>query len=118
MATLASQLVDGTYEPETPDAAGGSPMPPQHPNASKRGFRGRGPRKGVLPKHLVRRATFAVISLSIFSASAMCLMAVWDQMARDVPWRAFASLGIIAGTMVAFAVVNEVCGEPSEPLGA
>lgn len=114
MTSLASHLVDGPSEEDAPTRP---TLPPRSPHAAKLGLGGRGPRKGVLPKHLVRRATFAVISLSIFSASAMCLMAVWDQMARDVPWRALASLAIIAGTMIAFAVVNEVCGEPSEPLG-
>ncbi|MEM1444972.1 MAG: hypothetical protein AAGF84_02880 [Planctomycetota bacterium] len=115
MTSLASQLVDGHPEHDTPARP---TLPPRSPNAAKLGLGGRGPRKGVLPKHLVRRATFAVISITIFITGAMCLLAVWDRMATDTPWRALASLGIIAGTMTAFAVVNEVCGEPSEPLGA
>jgi len=68
-------------------------------------------RKGVLPRHAVRMTSFAVISLTIFASGVLCLMAVWDFAAGDVAWRALASLGILAGTMAAFTVCNEVFGE-------
>ncbi len=72
---------------------------------------GRPRRKGVLPKRAVRTAAFGVISLTIFACGALCLLAVWDYTTSGVPWRALASLGIIAGTMGAFAVVNGLFGE-------
>ncbi len=80
------------------------------PDASGLRTMGRTHRRGVLPKRAVRTATFAVISLAIFGCAALCLLAVWDHASEGVPWRALASLGIIAGAMGAFSVVNEVCG--------
>lgn len=76
-------------------------------------FRGRGRQKnrGVLPRRGVRTAAFGIISLSIFACGALCLLAVWDYAAQGVPWRAITSLGIVAGTMGAFAFVNELFGE-------
>ncbi|MEM7625795.1 MAG: hypothetical protein AAF333_09210 [Planctomycetota bacterium] len=68
-------------------------------------------RKGVLPKKAVRTAAFGIISLSIFACGALCLLAVWDYANEGVPWRAISSLGIVAGTMGAFAVVNELFGD-------
>ncbi|MEO1236521.1 MAG: hypothetical protein AAFX76_07010 [Planctomycetota bacterium] len=68
-------------------------------------------RRGVLPTRSVRVAAFGIISLSIFACGAVCLLAVWGATAEGVPWRALASLGIVAGTMGAFAFVNELFGE-------
>ena len=68
-------------------------------------------RRGVLPKRSVRTVAFAIISLSIFLCGALCLLAVWDYASQGVPWRAITSLGIVAGTMGAFAFVNELFGE-------
>ncbi|MEM8784036.1 MAG: hypothetical protein AAGE65_14440 [Planctomycetota bacterium] len=117
MSTLAPQPND-PVSPSGPAAAGfPEPRSPRGSDAPRGAFGRRGPRRGVLPKHLVRRATFAVVSLTIFLTGAASLLAVWDYLTTDTPWRALASLGIIAGTMAAFAVVNEVCGEPSEPMG-
>lgn len=72
---------------------------------------GRPRRKGVLPIKAVRTVAFGVISLSIFGCGGLCLLAVWDATTSGVPWRALASLGIVAGTMGAFAVTNELFGE-------
>lgn len=67
-------------------------------------------RRGILPVRLVRIAAFAVISLAIFACAVLCLLAVWDFATTDTAWRAFASLGIIAGAMIAFVFVNEAFG--------
>ena len=68
-------------------------------------------RKGVLPRRAVRTAAFGIISLAIFACGALCLLAVWDYTTGGVPWRAITSLGIVAGTMGAFAVANDFFGE-------
>jgi len=68
-------------------------------------------RRGVLPKDKVRMATFGTISLSIFACAVLCILGVWGFSDDGTPWRALASLGIIAGAMVAFTVVNEIFGQ-------
>jgi hypothetical protein len=68
-------------------------------------------RRGVLPRKAVRTTAFGIISLAIFACGGLCLLAVWDYTSSGVPWRAITSLGIVAGTMGAFAFVNELFGE-------
>ena len=64
-------------------------------------------RRGVLPRRRVRVAAFAVIAAAIFACGVLCLLAVWDFAKSGTAWRALASLGVVAGTMGAFSVVNE-----------
>ena len=99
-----------------PPPASASPQPPRKDAAppAKRPFApGLLPSdgvRGVLPYRIVRVLAFAIISLSIFTCAFVCLMAVWDYADRDTAWRALTSLGIIAGAMIAFVMVNEVFG--------
>lgn len=72
-------------------------------------------RRGVIPAHQVRLLSFVVISLSLFWSAGLCMLAVWDKAEGDVAWRAITSLGVIAGTMFAFTLLNETFGKKLEP---
>lgn len=98
-----SDRVPDAAEPQKPAHRAGRHTPPSRS--------GRPRRKGVLPIKAVRTVAFGVISLSIFGCGGLCLLAVWDATTSGVSWRALASLGIVAGTMGAFAVTNELFGE-------
>jgi len=110
----AGDHASGTPAAKTPPVDRSS-RPSRNPQLKSSLPQGWPQRKGVLPKQAVRTASFGVISLSLFACAALCLLAVWDYTTEGVPWRAVASLGIIAGTMVAFSVVNEVFGEKIDP---
>ena len=58
----------------------------------------------------MRFVSFAVITLALFGAAVLCVLAIWDYTTRGNAWRAMATLGVIVGTMLAFTVLNEVFG--------
>ena len=68
------------------------------------------PQRGVLNATLVRVTAFAFISIAIFAAAVVCLLAVWDYADRDTAWRTLVSMGIIGAAMATFVVVNEAFG--------
>lgn len=66
--------------------------------------------KGVLNVRRVRFSAFLVVVLGLFATSLLCILAIWDYADEDTAWRAVSTLGVIAGTMVAFTILNEALG--------
>ena len=85
-----------TADPEDP-----SPQLPEHEA---------GKRKGVFNARRVRFVSFVVIALSLFATAVLCVLAIWDYACHDTAWRALSTLGVIAGTMLIFAFINEALG--------
>ncbi len=67
-------------------------------------------RKGVLDPRRVRIVSFSVISLGLFGAALLCVLAIWDYAKHDTAWKSIATLGVITTTMVAFTILNEAFG--------
>jgi len=75
-------------------------------------------RIGVLDPRRIRLVVFGAIAASMFGAAGLCILSVWNYVARDVSWRAIATLVIVIATTVAFTLVNEFFGATIPPLGA
>jgi len=107
-----------TAQPLAPDAARpplAHALPDQDAPRRRRRFRPDDdytpPRtEGFLPRRMIRLACFAVITVCLFVASVVCILAVWDYASTDVAWRAAATLGIVTVAMAGFAVLNELFG--------
>jgi hypothetical protein len=67
-------------------------------------------RKGVFDPKRVRFLSFCVIALGLFATALLSVLAIWDYASRDTAWRALATLGVVAGTMLIFTVINEMFG--------
>ncbi|HTE06347.1 MAG TPA: hypothetical protein VK824_09140 [Planctomycetota bacterium] len=67
-------------------------------------------RKGVFEPRSVRFISFVIIALGLFVTAVFCILAIWDYATRDTAWRALATLGVVAGTMLVFTFINEMFG--------
>jgi len=66
--------------------------------------------RGVLDVRRVRFSAFIVVVIGLFATSLLCVLAIWEYAEEDTAWRAVSTLGVVAGTMVAFTVLNEALG--------
>jgi predicted branched-subunit amino acid permease len=80
--------------------------PPTYMSAQKPDLRG----KGVFDPRFVRLISFSVISIALFGTALLCVLAIWDYASRDTAWRALATLGVLAATVMFFSVINEMFG--------
>ncbi len=71
-------------------------------------------RKGVFDARRVRFVSFVVIAIGLFVTSAFCILAIWKYTSRDTAWRALSTLGVVAGTMFIFTLINEMFGASME----
>jgi len=67
-------------------------------------------RFGVLSSRRVRLASFAVISIGIFFATTISVLAIWDYTSPDSAWKALATFGVLSGAVLLFAGTNEWFG--------
>jgi hypothetical protein len=91
----------------------GAGTPPVVPFAT-RGSAAAPERKGVFEPRSVRFLSFIVIALGLFVTAVFCILAIWDYATRDTAWRAVATLGVVAGTMLVFTFINEMFGSRME----
>lgn len=66
--------------------------------------------RGYLNAETVRTISFAVITLCIVISVIACVMGIWDMAKDGVLWRTAATCIVIAGGMMAFAVINSLFG--------
>jgi hypothetical protein len=66
--------------------------------------------RGYLNGETVRAITFGVITLCIVVSVISCVMGIWDMAKDGVLWRTAATCIVIAGGMMAFAVINSLFG--------
>ncbi len=75
----------------------------QHPNTV-----------GFIPPEKVRTASFVLMTLLILTGVGGGILMVWDLATEDTFWRLMASIGLIAGGVCAFTIVNTLFGKRSE----
>ncbi|MBI4878850.1 MAG: hypothetical protein HY812_04200 [Planctomycetes bacterium] len=108
-------------DPEDPgdatDSAGALRAPAvrsRSERAEAAGKRHKKRRKGVFDARRVRFISFVVIAIGLFVASTFCILAIWKYASRDTAWRALSTLGVVAGTMFTFTIINEMFGSSME----
>ena len=70
--------------------------------------------RGLMNPVKVRWATFITISLCILVSAVTCIFAIWDFTQDDTLWRTVSTCIVVAGTMMAFGVVNAFYGARAE----
>jgi hypothetical protein len=71
-------------------------------------------KRGFINPHLVRAASFTVLTICIMICVVSCILAIWDFTKTDALWRTVATCVVISGGMMAFGVINLLYGPPLE----
>jgi len=66
--------------------------------------------KGIINPALVRRISFAIISISLFVSVTLCVLAIWNFTSNEAIWRAIATFVVISFGTFIFSVINEKFG--------
>ena len=83
------------------------PLLPSHPTRTS-------PKRGFINPHLVRLASFTVLTICIIICAVACILAIWDFTKTDALARTVATCVVISGGMMGFGVINALYG-PKEP---
>jgi tryptophan-rich sensory protein len=70
--------------------------------------------RGVIPPRRARQIAFGIVVTALTACTLLSLLAIWDCMARDVLWRALATITVIVVATGLFTVVNEHFGSPAD----
>ncbi len=68
------------------------------------------PRVAVINLKVTRLIAFVIVSLSLLTASVVCVAAIWNYVETDYAWRALGSLGVVSAAAAIFVSLNEGFG--------